>query len=155
MAFREIERKFLVTDTSVIADSAGTSMVQAYLISTAERSLRVRMTDEGSFLTFKGPRAGAARVEIECEVPTEMAEQLLHICEPAVVSKIRYPVFANGWVWAVDVFQDDNEGLVLAEVELPRENSAVTKPHWCGLEVTEDERYYNEFLARTPYRTWK
>jgi adenylate cyclase len=151
----EIERKYLVQDLPVEDDMPGTSMTQGYLPSREGLSARVRLTPDGCYLTVKGARAGAVRVEHECEIPEEIAELLLVFCDDRIVSKMRYPMLANGRLWVIDVFQDRNDGLILAELELSSPDEPFTLPGWCGAEVTEDERYYNEFLASNPYSEWE
>jgi adenylate cyclase len=150
----EIERKFLVPNVPFGGETTGTSMVQGYLASQSGVSVRIRITPDGSYLTAKGPRHGAARLEHECEIEETMAELLLLSCGERIVSKIRYPVLANGRLWVIDVFQDKNEGLVLAEIELSQVSDVFTPPEWCGDEVTEDDRYYNEHLASHPFSEW-
>lgn len=157
----EIERKFLVTDLASIWGShgapgvdAGTVISQGYLAEDALRSLRVRLTRDSASLALKGPREGALRIEYEEPISMELGEQLLHIAEPHVVSKIRYPLVAEERLWAIDKFVDRNNGLIIAEVELNSLAEEVTIPWWCDREVTTDERYYNEYLARNPYDTW-
>lgn len=154
--YREIERKFLVRDRSIIEGVRGKSMAQGYLLSRKDGSVRVRLSDsEAAFLTIKGPRVGWERREYECEVPWPMGLRLLEMCEPHVVTKIRHPRLENDVLWVIDVFQDANANLVLAEVELERPDVQLQVPPWCGREVTEDERYYNEYLAVHPYETWR
>lgn len=150
----EIERKYLVRDLPLGDDTPGTSMIQGYLPPREGLSARIRLTPDGCYLTLKGSRVGATRVEHECEIPEEIAELLLVFCDDRVVSKMRYPLLANGRLWVIDVFQDQNEGLVLAELELSSPEEPFTLPAWCGEDVTEDERYYNESLASSPYRDW-
>ena len=157
----EIERKFLVTDFSSIWGShgvpdveAGTVISQGYLVEHAARSLRVRLTRDSASLALKGPREGALRIEYEEPISLGLGEQLLYMAEPNVVSKIRYPVVAEDRLWAIDKFLDRNRGLTIAEVELTSLTEEVVVPSWCDMEVTTDERYYNEYLARSPYMTW-
>ena len=129
-------------------------ITQGYLISKRHRSLRVRITRDAASLTLKGPREGAVRIEYEDPISLELGEQLLRLAEPAVVSKIRYPLVAQNRIWAVDRFLDQNRGLVIAEVEIESPAARFEIPTWCGAEVTEDERYYNEYLAHTPFANW-
>ena len=161
MASVEIERKFLVpsleniwSDGQVPDADAATVISQGYLVDKQHRSLRIRLTPDAATLTLKGPREGAVRIEFEESLSTEFGEQLLRLAEPAVVSKIRYPLVSEGRLWAIDRFLDQNDGLVIAEVELTSTTEAITVPSWCGPEVTADDRYYNEYLARTPFTTW-
>ena len=117
-------------------------------------SLRVRLTRDSASLTLKGPREGALRIEYEEAISVELGEQLLHMAEPNVVSKIRFPLVAEERLWAIDKFLDRNGGLTIAEVELTSLTEEVIIPTWCDVEVTTDDRYYNEYLARNPYDTW-
>jgi adenylate cyclase len=152
----EIERKFVVIDASVVQQAEGAGMVQAYLVDAPERTVRVRLNADGpAFLTVKGPRSGPTRVELECAIPFDIAEQLLEACMPAIVSKTRYPIVSEDHIWVIDVFHDANEGLILAELELSKPDEAFAKPQWCGDEVTDDERYYNNYLARHPFTEWR
>jgi len=159
----EIERKFLVTDLrpldSTFRDledgTPGTSMIQGYLpVRESGRSIRVRVMPEQATICFKGPRDGAIRIELESGISVDLGQQLLHLCGDRIVSKMRYPIVEAGGLWVIDVFQDENEGLVLAEIELGSPDEEVIKPSWCGEEVTEDDRYYNQYLAEHPFRSW-
>jgi adenylate cyclase len=151
----EIERKFLVKTSPVTAETPGTSLVQGYLsIRDASVSVRPRLTPDAGYLAIKGEREGYIRSEIECEIPLEMTEVLIGLCGDQVVTKIRYPIFAGGRVWVVDVFKDRNEGLILAEIELSTPAEEFVLPVWCGPEVTDDERYYNSYLAAHPFSEW-
>jgi len=157
----EIERKYLVNNLEnvwpsyhEVTSSDGTSIVQGYLAVTPDRSLRVRLSDNQATLTLKGPREGPTRLEFETQLPFEMGEQILPLCVPQIVSKIRYPVVENDRLWVIDVFLDQNEGLIVAEVEVDTIYDPVDPPSWCGREVTDDERYYNQYLARHPFSSW-
>lgn len=153
--YTEIERKFLVIDTQVVDGHAGSSIAQGYLHSDENASARVRLTDSpAAYLAFKGPRVGAARLELEDEISLGLGERLLWLCEPAIVTKIRYPLIHENHIWQVDVFQDANAGLIVAEIELSRPDEPFSLPRWCGREVTDDPRYYNEYLAVHPFCTW-
>ncbi len=155
----EHERKFLVADkgVAVAATGSGAGMAQGYLDNRAGLSVRVRLVaDRGHYtVTVKGPRSGMTRREAECAIDRDVAELLLDACDGHVVAKTRYPATGpDGKEWTVDVFQGANEGLVLAEVELAGEQDEVALPPWCGAEVTDDDRYYNEHLAHHPFSTW-
>jgi adenylate cyclase len=153
----EIERKFLVADRSVVASLAGTTMRQGYLSVDPERTIRVRVAGRRAFVTIKGAPSdsGASRAEFEYEIPVPDAEELLdRLALKPLVEKTRYRVPVGRYVWEIDVFSGDNEGLVVAEVELPSEGAAVMLPHWVGEEVTGDPRYYNASLVSHPYRDW-
>lgn len=154
-SYKEIERKFLVRDRSVIVGLSGTSMAQGYLIGGTGGSVRIRLTDsEVAILTVKSPRVGAERDEYESELNWPLGNHLLRLCEPNVITKMRYPRFENNVMWAIDVFQDANANLMLAEVELDNRNASLQVPRWLGREVTDDDRFYNEYLANHPYETW-
>jgi len=151
----EIERKFLVRESPVTSETPGTGLVQGYLpLGSDALSVRVRLTPDAGYLTIKGPREGRIRSELECEIPLDMCEILVGLCGERLVTKTRYPIFSGGRVWVVDIFQDRNSGLVLAEIELSDPLEEFVLPSWCGREVTDDERYYNPYLASTPYCDW-
>ena len=157
----EIERKFLVVDLSPTRQnyldedgSSGTSIVQGYLLADEHRQLRVRVTVDQATLTLKGPRKESLRIEYESALPREMGEQLLALCGDRIVSKTRYPVVAEGHLWVIDIFEDCNEGLAIAEIELGSLYEEFRVPGWCGAEVTDDDRYYNHMLAVKPYTRW-
>ncbi len=119
--------------------------------------MRVRIRGDKGYLTIKGPsnRAGMSRYEFETEIPVEDAQELMGLCEPGVVDKTRYLVKSGRHVFEVDEFYGDNEGLVMAEVELSDENEPFEKPDFIGKEVTGDRRYYNAHLRNYPYKLWK
>lgn len=151
----EIERKFLVNNNSFLDDfSRSNRIVQGYLTSQPERTVRVRIKGENGYLTIKGKSEGISRYEWEKEIAIEDAEKLLQICEPGVIDKIRYDIIVGTHVFEVDMFYGENEGLVLAEIELQAEDEAFEKPNWLGQEVTEDIRYYNSYLSKNPYKNW-
>ncbi len=152
---REIERKFLVRDLAVLRGLSGTVYRQGYLSTAPERTVRVRRTGERAFLTIKGPNRGALRAEYEYEIPRDDADELLdRLALRPLVEKTRYRVAAGELTWELDVFAGENEGLVVAEVELPFEGCPVALPWWVGEEVTDDPRYLNANLVAHPYRTW-
>ncbi len=155
---QEIERKFLVkSDEFKKQATRAIRIVQGYLSSVPERTVRVRIKGDKGYLTVKGigSESGASRFEWEIEIPREDAENLLKICEPGVIDKTRYLVPVGNHTFEVDEFYGENEGLILAEVELKSEDEAFEKPEWLGEEVTGDVRYYNAMLMKQPYRTWK
>lgn len=133
-----------------------TRIVQGYLSSVPERTVRVRIKGEKGFLTVKGigSESGASRYEWEKEISLDEARDLLKICEPGVIDKIRYLVKAGEHTFEVDEFFGDNQGLIMAEVELSSEEEAFEKPAWLGEEVTGYTRYYNSMLMKNPYRQW-
>ena len=152
----EIERKFLVRgDDWRTQASAGTRFCQGYLFTDARCSVRVRTAGERAWLNVKGTTVGTTRTEFEYEVPVADAESMLaELCAPGRIDKTRFLVPAGPHTFEVDVFHGDNEGLVVAEVELAAPDEPFERPSWLGVEVTEDVRYYNARLARHPYRTW-
>ena len=134
-----------------------TRITQAYLSSVPERSVRVRIEGDKGSLTIKGigNASGASRFEWEREISTEEANALLKICEPGLIDKTRYIVpEASGLQFEVDEFYGDNEGLLMAEIELPYEDYPFHKPEWLGEEVTGDLRYYNNMLIKSPFKSW-
>lgn len=153
---QEIERKFLVEGDFKPEAFQHERIVQGYLSSARERSVRVRIRGGRGFLTIKGETnpSGLSRYEWEKEIPLKEAEELLLLCEPGVIDKVRYLVRVGNHVFEVDEFHGENEGLVMAEVELSAEDEIVEKPDWLGREVTGDIRYYNAMLAKHPYREW-
>ena len=155
----EHERKYLVLDDSVVRDTGeGTGIAQGYLpLHSGSYSVRVRLIPANDLyqLAVKGARRGISRLEQECSIPRLVAETLLAACGDAVIDKTRYPVLGpDGRLWTIDVFHGLNQGLVLAEIELPSPNDTPERPGWCGQEVTQDERYYNEYLSARPFMTW-
>ncbi|HRQ29151.1 MAG TPA: CYTH domain-containing protein [Saprospiraceae bacterium] len=153
---REIERKFLVKGEFKSYVSKQTRITQGYLSSIPERTVRVRIKGENGFITIKGigNASGASRYEWEKEIPVAEVEQLLAICEPGVIDKTRYLVKSGEHTFEVDEFYGENEGLVVAEVELSDEDEYFEKPEWLGEEVTGDVRYYNSMLMKIPYTKW-
>ncbi|HXX92004.1 MAG TPA: CYTH domain-containing protein [Planctomycetota bacterium] len=152
---KEIERKYLVTGDGWREGASGRVFRQGYLSSRKERTVRVRTDGEKGTLTVKGPSTGAARDEFEYEIPLADAQEMLdRLCERPLIEKTRYVVPFGGRRWEVDVFAGDNLGLVVAEVELESESAPLELPPWAGREVTDDPRYYNANLIRTPYRSW-
>lgn len=153
---KEIERKFLVKGDFKPFASRKTRITQGYLSSVPERTVRVRIKGESGFITIKGigSASGASRYEWEKEIPVAEVEQLLAICEPGVIDKTRYLVKAGEHTFEVDEFYGENEGLVVAEIELSAEEEDFEKPEWIGDEVTGDVRYYNSMLMKHPYSKW-
>ena len=153
----EIERKFLVAgDFKPFANKA-TRIIQGYLSSVPERTVRVRIKDDKGFLTVKGrsSKSGTTRFEWEKEIPVGEAQELIAICESGVIDKTRYIVEAGRHIYEIDEFHGDNQGLIVAEIELASEDETFAKPQWLGKEVTGDTRYYNSMLMKNPYRNWK
>jgi CYTH domain-containing protein len=152
----EIERKFLLAGTTWKHLAPGTSYRQGYLNSAKERTVRVRTIDNKGFLTIKGISVGATRVEYEYEIPVVDAQKLLDdLCEKPIIEKNRYKITQGGFVWEIDEFFGENEGLVVAEIELESEDQTFEKPEWVGEEVTGDPRYFNSNLIKNPFIKWK
>jgi len=154
----EIERKFLVTATKFISENTKSNrIVQGYINSNPERSVRVRIKGNKGFLTIKGKgnESGTTRFEWEKEIPVAEANQLLALCEEGVIDKVRYEIPFGKHLYEVDVFEGDNKGLIIAEIELNDENDSFEKPSWLGAEVTGDNRYYNASLSVSSYKNWQ
>ena len=152
---QEIERKFLVKATTYRDLAKGTHYKQGYLNSQKERVVRVRTIDTTGFLTIKGITKGATRLEYEYEIPAKDADELLdQLCEQPIIDKHRYKVAMGNFVWEIDEFHGENEGLTVAEVELESEDQEFPKPDWIGEEVTGDARYYNSNLIANPFKNW-
>ena len=149
----EIERKFMGKGFTW-REAKGATIRQGYLNSAKERSVRVRIIEDKAYLTIKGIAVGASRLEFEYEVPLKDAAELLEICEKPLIEKRRYRVLEGGFIWEVDEFFGENEGLIVAEVELESEDQAFHKPDWVGEEVTGDTHYFNSNLIRNPYTNW-
>ena len=150
----EIERKFLVTG-SEWKNGTGVAYCQGYVNRSKERTVRVRIAGELAFLTIKGAVQGIARAEFEYPIPLQDAEQLLKLCDGPLIQKMRYIVEYAGKRWEVDEFFGDNQGLVVAEIELQDENDTFACPAWVGREVSHDARYFNSNLASHPYSKWR
>ncbi len=154
----EIERKFLVT-TYAFKDEAHQKfrIIQGFLNRDPERTVRVRLKDNKGMLTVKGLSSsdGLSRFEWEKEISKKEAKALLEFCEKGVIDKLRYEVKSGNHIFEVDEFFSDNEGLVIAEVELTSEDEDFTKPDWLGEEVTGNIKYYNSQLSKQPFNTWK
>lgn len=153
----EIERKFLVTTTDFILESTKSfRIVQGYLNSNPERTVRIRIKGNRGYITIKGKgnESGMSRFEWEKEISVIEAEALLALCEKGVIDKTRYEVPMGNHTYEVDVFTGENEGLTVAEIELQSENESFEKPNWLGKEVTSDERYYNAYLSNYPFKSW-
>ena len=153
----EIERKFFVLNTSFIEQASTKKRIaQGYLNTDPDRTVRVRIKDSDGFLTIKGRSnvVGMSRFEWEQKIDLDAAQHLLQLCEPGLIDKFRYEVKVGNHLYEVDVFLGENEGLIIAEIELASEDEAFEKPDWLGLEVTGDERYYNAFLSKMPFKSW-
>ena len=154
----EIERKFLVTSGAYKTMAfAKHEIAQGYLNSMPERTVRVRIKDDKGYLTIKGKgnESGMSRFEWEKEIPVSEAKLLLDLCESGVIMKTRFEIKVGNHIFEVDEFSGENEGLILAEIELQSETDIFETPHWLGLEVTNDNRFYNSYLSQNPYKNWE
>jgi len=154
----EIERKFLVKSDDFKSQAfAQNNIAQGYLSSVPERTVRVRIKGHKGFITIKGisNSAGMSRFEWENEIPLDEAQELLKLCEKGKIEKTRYEIKSGDHVFEVDEFYGENEGLIMAEIELNSEDETFEKPDWLGEEVTSDERYYNAYLSKNPYKDWQ
>ena len=152
---QEIERKYLVVGEFKYLAHNSMHLIQGYIAS-GKRTVRVRIGDSGAWLTIKGPsrNGGLSRYEWEKEIDVEEAKELLQLAEGAVIDKVRYYVDYEGHTIEVDEFHGDNEGLVMAEIELQSEDERVVLPKWLGREVTGEKRFYNSHLREHPYKDW-
>lgn len=153
----EIERKFLVISDAYKAVSFKcTKIKQGFLNTNKERTVRVRLKGETGFITVKGlsTNDGLSRFEWEKEITKEEAEALLKICEPGIIDKSRYEINVGHLIYEVDEFYGENEGLVIAEIELENENQIFEKPDWLGKEVTGNIKYYNSQISKHPFNSW-
>lgn len=154
---QEIERKFLVKSQAYKKESfREIKIIQGFLSTVPERTVRIRITGDKGFITVKGigNDSGISRYEWEKEIAVEDATDLLKISEPGVIMKTRFNVKYGEHTFEVDEFYDENEGLIVAEIELSSEDEEFQKPAWLGKEVTGDERYYNAVLMRNPFKNW-
>ncbi|MCU0409531.1 MAG: CYTH domain-containing protein [Bacteroidales bacterium] len=154
---KETERKFLIRGEFRILAYRHSHISQGYLSTVPGRTVRIRITEGKGFLTVKGPADdnGLTRYEWEKEISLKDAEDLLKLCEPGIIEKTRYYIRHEGFIIEADVFHGDNEGLLMAEVELENESDSFPLPQWFGEEVTGNPKYYNSFLRGNPYKNWK
>ena len=153
----EIERKFLVRNDDFKQESyQHTTIKQGFLNSNKNRIVRIRITDTLAFITVKGKSnlSGTTRFEWEKEINIHEAEELLLLCEPSIIEKIRYYIKKGNHTFEIDVFSGGNKGLIVAEIELASENESFEKPDWLGKEVTGTVKYYNSNLSNHPYKNW-
>lgn len=154
----EIERKFLITGNFKSDAYKSERVTQGYMACNTEgRAVRIRIKGDKGFITIKGASndSGLSRFEWEKEIPVEDAAQLMKLCDPGVIDKVRYFIKSGVHNYEVDEFHGDNEGLIIAEIELTSEDEKFEKPSWLGQEVTGDVRYYNSQLVKNPYKNWK
>lgn len=155
---QEIERKFLVTSSDFKKEAfKQTRIVQGFLNTHPERTVRIRIKGNYGYLTIKGKSnpSGLSRFEWEKEISLAEAEELLPLCEPGMIDKIRFEVNVGNHTFEVDEFRGENYGLVVAEVELKSENESFESPDWLGEEVTGEHKYYNSNLSKHPFKAWK
>lgn len=150
----EIERKFLVHGDAWRHAAEPVYFCQGYLNPDKHRTVRVRVAGPSAQLTVKGISTHASRSEFEYEIPVDDAKQLLELCDRPLIEKHRSRVPFDDLVWEIDEFLGENKGLILAEVELAREDQAIALPDWAGKEVTGDPAYFNSSLVSRPYRSW-
>ncbi|KGF71799.1 adenylate cyclase [Neosynechococcus sphagnicola sy1] len=151
----EIERKFLVQGDAWRSLGQGVCYRQGYIATVGDQTVRVRVADNAGYLTLKGPTVGNARLEFEYPIPLAEAMQLLDdLCDRPLIEKTRYTISVADVVWEVDEFHGDNQGLILAEVELADEQQQIDLPGWIGQEVSGDRRYYNTSLVNHPFTQW-
>lgn len=154
----EIERKFLITsDVYKSEANRKTRIIQGFLNRDKERTVRIRLRDDQAYITVKGESSedGVSRFEWEMEIPKTDAQALLNLCEKGVIDKIRYEVQFGNHLFEVDEFFGENEGLIVAEVELDDVSEFFEKPKWLGEEVTGNPKYYNSQLSKHPFKDWK
>jgi len=153
----EIERKYKAKNTTFLNETKISYKInQGYLNSMSERTVRVRTKNDKGFITVKGKSniTGTTRFEWEMEIPLDDALELLKLCEDFIIEKTRYVVVFEDKTYEVDVFEGQNEGLIIVEVELENENDIFDLPEWVGEEVTGDVKYYNSFISKNPFTTW-
>ena len=151
----EIERKFLIKQDKWQPPNKGKIYRQGYIYTHNGNTVRIRVAGDEGYLTLKSKTTGSTRAEFEYTIPLAEAEEMLDsLCDRPLIEKIRYKVTVDGFLWEVDKFLGDNEGLLLAEVELEKEGQDIVLPEWIDKEVTDDPRYYNASLAKNPYRSW-
>lgn len=154
---QEIERKFLV-NSEVFKSEAfrRTRIVQGFLNTNPERTVRIRLHGTDGYITIKGKsnQSGVSRFEWEKQISQADAEALLHLCEPGIIEKIRYEVSVGDHTFEIDDFMGENEGLIVAEVELGSEGEPFSRPDWLGEEVTGELKYYNSNLSKNPFKNW-
>lgn len=151
----EIERKFLLKTDEWKSLGKRILYQQGYLLTDKKRTIRIRIFEDKGFITIKSSVKGISRSEFEYEIPSEEAIVILEtLCEKPLIKKYRTKILLNDLVWEVDEFIDENDGLVIAEVELKNENQKIDLPKWIGEEVTGDLKYYNSMLVKNPFTKW-
>ena len=152
---KEIEYKFLIKLDEINLPDNGVELKQAYISTTSNSTVRIRVVKDKAYLTLKGENIGAVRSEFEYEIPFAEAQEIMHeLCDKPFIEKTRYEIPFGQHIWEVDVFHGDNYGLCIAEIELLSEDEAFEKPSWVYQNVTGEKKYYNSQLIRTPYKEW-
>lgn len=155
---KEIERKFLITSEAFKKEAhKRTRIAQGFLNTHSERTVRIRLMGDNGYITIKGKsnKSGLSRFEWEKQISLNEAKELLLLCEKGIIEKTRYEVSVGDHIFEIDEFTGENEGLIIAEIELNSEDEVFTKPEWLGKEVTGDIRYYNSQLSLNPFKNWK
>ena len=153
---KEIERKFLTVNNGYRQLGEGESYKQGYICRLPDKIVRVRIAGSKAFITIKGVQSAMTRLEYEYEIPVTHAEEMLsELCEKPFIEKIRYKVRWKNDIWEIDEFSGENEGLIVAEIEMPSEDYQPELPPWIGEEVTDNARYLNANLVSNPYKSWK
>lgn len=150
----EIERKFIVTDGQWRRDAATTEIRQGYLVREPQRTVRIRTAGDKAWLNIKGATKGISRLEFEYEISPADAAELLSLSVDPPIEKTRHRIDYKGHRWEIDEFHGANAGLLMAEIELRSEHAEFPLPPWVGKEVSDDPRYYNASLSKTPFSTW-
>ena len=151
----EIERKFLVKGNQWRSLATGTVYRQGYIATQNAITVRVRLMGNQGYLTIKGKSVGISRAEYEYPIPAEDAQEMLdNLCDRPLIEKTRYKIAFSGLIWEIDEFAGENQGLIIAEVELTDENQIVELPEWIDREVSDDPRYFNSNLAKHPFNQW-
>jgi len=153
----EIERKFLVDHEKweQVKKTTGIHYRQGYLVDEASKTIRVRVAGKKGFITIKGSTSGISRKEFEYKIPVNDATELINGFAGSEVEKVRFRIRFKGKLWEVDEFLGDNQGLIMAEIELKQEDETFEKPGWITREVSDDDRYYNSYLAKNPFKKWR
>ena len=150
----EIERRFLVNESNLILPKSKKRIKQAYLFSDSKQALRVRMIDSAYFLTYKYKKTGINRYEFEYPIPKEDGDKLMTLSNGFIIVKDRYYIDIDKHTWEIDIFCAENEGLIIAEIELNDENENINLPNWIGSEISTDEKYFNFNLSKIPFTIW-
>ena len=150
----EIERRFLINESNFTLPKVKKSIKQGYLFSDSNQALRVRMIEQEYFLTYKYKKSAINRYEFEYPISQEDGEKLLSLSDNLIITKDRYYRKIDKHLWEIDIFDGENEGLIIAEIELGDENEKINIPNWVGMEISNDERYFNFNLSKKPYKSW-